>query len=88
MKRTLLAAAAVAAIALPAAAQEARGMGAALTMLELEVVRAFDKYDIQGDVMGLSLNQIVEIRRVLDESSNGAGPTATRQGIEAAINRS
>lgn len=87
MKLTLLAAAAAAALALPAAAQDARGMGAALTMLEIEVARAFDAYDIDADIMDLSLNQIVEIRRVLDEGMNGAGQTATRQGIEAALRR-
>lgn len=85
--KTLILTAAVALAALPVAAQEGRGMGAALTMLELEVARAFDRYEVQADVMDLSLNQVFEITQVLDQATNGGGVVATRQKIEAALNR-
>ena len=90
--RTIAYAAAFALAALPqlAPAQEMdeqmmAQMQEGLTMLESNVARIFQQYDVEADPMALSLNQIATIIGAEGSQDGGAG-RLTKSRIETIIN--
>lgn len=66
---------------------DAAGMAEGLTMLELNVNNAFQRYEIDADPTSLSLAQLAEIVGILNDPNANSGGTSAKAKIEAALRR-